>query len=382
MNRRSMLQIVGSVGLLLVVAFLLGRPGSDGPPLDPESVGELGTLGLVEFLEASGATVQRGVPAAGDDVDVALVLTDRLNGASREELLGWIKAGGHAVITDTSSPLLATGLRGTTSGDSLERGTCEIDELADVSNLSGGSLAILFPVPQSRVCFGTGDGAYIMQFPDGDGRVTGLGGAVPFVNRQLDEADNSVLAGRLLLDSDQPTIAVIYSAVPEGVGQRSPLSLIGSNVRWFGWQLVVVTLVGVLWALRRFGKVVGEPDVVELPGSLSVRATAELHRRSNTPDRSLGTIRRALYSKVRSEYRLPAEVDGELAANTISQHAGIPLEDATALTMGTSSFTDPFDQAREVDRIGRSILGEPSAPHAHQSRPGPPDTELEESTYV
>ena len=218
-----------------------------------------------------------------------------------------------------------------------------------------------------------------MQFPDGEGLVTGLGGAVPFVNRQLDKADNAVLAGRLLLDTEQPTIAVIYSSVPEGVGDQSPLGLIGTNVRWFGWQLLVVTFVGVLWAVRRFGRVVTEPEVVELPGSLSVRATAELHRRSNTPDRSLATIRRALYSTVRSEYRLPVEVDGDLAANTISEHAGIPLQDAAVLTGSSSSLTDPLDQAREVDRIGRAILEKPSTP---ESVTTPPDTELEEPTYV
>lgn len=378
MNRRSALQTGAAVLLLLVVAFVLGRPGSDGPPLDPESVGELGTLGLVEFLEESGATVRRGVPAVGDDVDVVLVLSDRLNGGSREELLAWIQAGGHAVIADTTSPLLATGLRGTSSGESLERGTCEIEELADVATLSGASLAILLPVPESRICFGSESGAFVLQFPDGEGVVTGLGGAVPFVNRQLDQEDNSVLAGRLLLTEEQPTVSVIYSAIAEGAGQQSPLSLIGSNVRWFGSQLLVVTFVGLLWAIRRFGKVVAEPEVVELPGSLAVRATAELHRRSNTPDRSLATIRRALYVKVRSEYRLPAEVDRYLAASTIAEHSGISMADATVITHGSSSFTDPLEQAKEIDRVGRVVLVDetpsPSLPT--------PDTEQEEPNYV
>ncbi len=374
MNRRSIGQIAAAVILLLAVAFLLGRPGADGPPLDPESVGELGTLGLVEFLEQSGATVQRGIPT-DDDVDVALVLTDRLNGGSREQLLDWIQAGGHAVVTDTTSPLLATGLRGTSSGESLDRGTCEIEELADVTELSGAALAILLPVPQSRVCFGSDAGAYVVQFPDGDGQVTGLGGAVPFVNRQLDKADNSVLAGRLLLDADEPTISVIYSAVPQGVGQQSPLSLIGTNVRWYGVQLLVVTFIGLLWALRRFGKVVREPEVVELPGSLSVRATSELHRRSNTPDRSLETIRRALYAKVRSEYRLPAEVDRQLAATTIAEHSSISIDDAMVITHGSSSGSEPLDQAKELDRVGRSVLVDEPLPIS-------PDTEQEEPNYV
>ena len=110
MNRGSLTQIIGAVALVVLVAFAIGRPDRDGPPLDPDSVGDLGTRGLVEFLQRSGATVERGVPLGeGErDVDVALVLRDRLSGDAREDLLDWIQTGGRAVIADSSSCLLYT----------------------------------------------------------------------------------------------------------------------------------------------------------------------------------------------------------------------------------------------------------------------------------
>lgn len=43
---------------LLVVAFAGGRPGRDGPPLDPRSDGPLGTSALVSLLERLGGGVE------------------------------------------------------------------------------------------------------------------------------------------------------------------------------------------------------------------------------------------------------------------------------------------------------------------------------------
>ncbi len=367
MNRQSGLQIGGVVLLLLVVAFVLGRPSNDGPPLDPDSTGELGTLGLIEFLERGGASVHRGLPDADDDV--ALVLIDRLTGASREQLLEWIQDGGRAVVADPASPLLATGILGTSEGEDLDRGACDVPELESVERLSAASLALLAPVPRSVTCFGDSNAAYVIQFRDGAGSVTGLGGAVPLVNRQLDEGDNAVLAGRLLLSGDEPNVAVIYATLGEGVGTRSPLDLIGRNVRWFGWQLVAVTLVGLLWAMRRFGKVVSEPEVVELPGSLSVRATAELHRRSADADRSAAVIRTALMTRIRSEYRLPPEVDPQLAATVVAEQSGLSYDDAALLTgAATDGIGDPLKQIQRIDVLWRSTFGEPAEPAA---LPGP-----------
>lgn len=264
------------------------------------------------------------------------------------------------VITDSTSPLLATGLRGSLPGDRLQRGECTIQDLDGVNELSGSALPLLVPVPNSRTCFGDDRGAYVIQFPDGRGQVTGLGGAVPFVNAQLDQADNAVLAGRLLLPSSNPTITLIYSPISEAAGQRSPLDLVGRNVRWFGWQLVVATFFGLLWAIRRFGRVVSEPEVVELPGSLAIRATAELHRRSETSDRSLDAIRNDLTNRLRHEYRVPPEITAEHTAQLVAEHADVTFDEAAVLTGASSSTAaTPLDRAKEIDRIGRRILGEP-----------------------
>ncbi len=362
MNRRLALQMAGVVAALIATALIVGRPDGDGPPLDPDSVGELGTQGLVEFLERSGAQVRRGLPTG--DVSVTLVLQDRLSGGQREDLLSWIQAGGTAVVADPTSPLIATGLVGTVAGDELGRGVCDIDALDGVNELDAAALALLAPVASSSVCFGDGDGAYILRFPDGDGVVTALGGALPFTNERLDEADNAVLAGRLLLEGDG-SITVVYTPISSTADTITLGDLIGSNVRWFGWQLVVVAVVGLLWAARRFGSVVREPAVVELPGSLAVRATAELHRRARSAPHSVEVIHRSLLTRVRSEHRLPPEVDPRHAAALLAGRTGADADDIVDLLTAPESHEHdrtPLQHAGDLDRVGRHLLA--SFPHS------------------
>ena len=356
MNRRLVFQVIAIAVALLATAFVVGRPDRDGPPLDPDSVGELGTQGLVEFLERSGAEVRRGLPT--DDIGVTLVLQDRLDGGQREELLTWIQAGGVAVVADPTSPLVATGLVGTVAGDELDRGVCEIDALDDVEKLDAAAVALLKPVPGSSVCFGDDDGAYVLRFPDGDGVVTALGGALPFTNERLDEADNAVLAGRLLLDTNA-SITVVYTPLAAAADTVTLGDLIGSNVRWFGWQLVVVTAIGLLWAARRFGSVVRESPVVELPGSLAVRATAELHRRARSGPHSVDVLQRSLLARVRSQYRLPPEIDASRAAEILADRTGADAGDLVGLlTIPEAHVPDlePLERAEDLDRIGRLLM--------------------------
>ena len=76
--------VVAGAAILLAV-FLVGRPRSDGPPLDPSSSGRLGTRALVLLLDDLGAdvSVRPGAPAAGDDV--VLVLSDSLEDGQRAD---------------------------------------------------------------------------------------------------------------------------------------------------------------------------------------------------------------------------------------------------------------------------------------------------------
>ena len=379
MRNRSSVQIIGAVLVLLLVAIVIGRPASDGPPLDPESVGELGTRALVEFLEAGGAIVELGVP--DDNADVALVLRDQLDGQGREDLLNWIQAGGQAVITDQASPLVDTGIRNLVDGDDLERGQCGVEGLGDVVTLGGSSLALLDPVPGSATCFGDEGGAYILRFPEGAGTVTALGGAIPLTNRNLDEGDNAVLAGRLLLGAgsldnagDQTRINVIYTPFGVASGQRTPFDLIGSNVRWFGIQLLVVSALGLLWAIRRFGPIVSEPAIVELPGSLAVRATGELHRRSKSGPASASVIQQSIAARVRHEYRILPEHDITLATQRIADRSGVPFEDVLLLLQGApiADTAAALQQSRRIAAIGQRVLHPALAPT--------PETEDESSS--
>jgi hypothetical protein len=194
--------------------------------------------------------------------------------------------------------------------------------------------------------------------------VTALGGALPFTNERLDEEDNAVLAGRLLLEGSG-SITVVYTPISSPADTITLGDLIGSNVRWFGWQLAVVAVVGLLWAVRRFGSVVREPAVVELPGSLAVRATAELHRRASSAPHSAEVIHRSLLARVRTDHRLPPEIDPRHAAELLAGRTGIEADDIVGLLTAPESHEHdrtPLQHAEDLDRVGRRLLG--SFPHS------------------
>jgi len=89
---------------LLLAALAGGRPGRDGPPLDPRSDAPLGTSALVELVRRLGGRVDltAGLPVAADDV--ALVLQDRLDPDQTADLERWVRDGGTIVVFGNLAP--------------------------------------------------------------------------------------------------------------------------------------------------------------------------------------------------------------------------------------------------------------------------------------
>ena len=84
MNRRSVFFGAVLALALFAVALSTGRTRGEGPPLDPDSTGPLGTRALVELLGELDIAVTRGLPDG--DSGTALVLTGHLDNvrAARE----------------------------------------------------------------------------------------------------------------------------------------------------------------------------------------------------------------------------------------------------------------------------------------------------------
>jgi hypothetical protein len=99
--------------------------------------------------------------------------------------------------------------------------------------------------------------------------------------------------------------------------------------------------------------------VVELPGSLAVRATAELHRRARSGPHSVDVLQRSLLARVRSQYRLPPEIDASRAAEILAEQTGADAGDIVGLlTIPEAHVQDheTLERAEDLDRIGRQLM--------------------------
>ena len=392
MNRRSILFWGGIAAALLLVGLLSGGRRQSGPPLDPDSTDPTGTRALVIFLGELGADVVDGLP--DESTGTALLLADQLDDASRAELDDWIAGGGTLVVVDPSSDF-SPPRAGFEDGDELGAGDCTLDGL-DGLRLEATSFLLYAHRGESGDgdavgrsasgwCFGDGSRSHLHVRPAGAGRIVALGGGSTLTNRNLDEADNAVLAARLLLggaeggasiteaeaeaDGAAGTVAVLFGPIV-APGSRGLGDLIPSGAKWATVQLLVAFGLYVLWRLPRFGRPVTEPQPVELPASLLVRAAGELHRRAGGHRQASSALRadldRRLRRRLRASPELPAPelVGAAVAAGPVEPHvvqralAGPDAVDGDDL----SSLLD------DIDAVNHALL----ATNGDRPRPQPP----------
>ena len=369
MNRRSVLFWGGLVALLVFVGLVSGGRTQSGEPLDPDSTDPLGTRALMLFLEEFDADVVRGLP--DDSVSTALLLDDRLTEEQRVELEAWVEGGGTLVVTDPSSEFSPQGFQVIDESGTLASGTCAIESLRQLT-LEADAF-ILYPDQDEQGlaaadlggCFG-GDGeSYLQASQLGQGRLVALGGALALTNENLDEADNAVLAARLLLDDsgssggNRVAVAVIYDNVLAS-GSRTLGDLIPSAAKWASAQLLVAFGLYVLWRAPRFGRPVAEPQPVELPGSLLVRATGELHRRSRGHAEASQALRNHVGRRVRKQLRASPELPMPDLVQVAA--AGHDIDGAViqrALAGGSASNGQELaDLLVDIDQVNDIILSE------------------------
>ncbi len=351
-GRSGWLFWLGLAVVLVAIGWFGGRQRVDGPPLDPSSTGPLGTRALTELVEEYGGSVRRGSPTA--DTEVALVLVDRLGDGERSELQQWVRSGGRLVVADPSSPL-SPGLSDLVSNRALDQGRCEIPELANVQLLEAETF-VRYSIGSRSPCFGNDQVAYAVSEQFGEGQIISLGGAIALTNQELDKADNAVLAVNLLA-SEGGELAIVFDPAQLG-GERSLGDLIPTSVRWLGWQLVVAFGIYLIWRARRFGGVVLEPQLVEMPGSLLVRASGELGRRSKGHPGAAVRLRRDLERRLRSEHRLPPDLDRAGVVSAVGQRTSVNPELLARALLGPPP-ADGGDLAQvvaDIDSVAAAAL--------------------------
>jgi hypothetical protein len=230
-------------------------------------------------------------------------------------------------------------------------------ELADVSQINVDNTFSFRVPPGSTSCFGDGEQASVVSTPRGRGRVVAVANVEMLTNARLDQADNSVLAARLLLPAEPAPIAVL-DPNPPGSGHTTLGDLITDRVFQAILQLGVAFLVYALWRSRRVGRPVIEPQAVAIAGSQFVRAVGGLQQRSRATDRAAGTLRVDTRRLLSERYGIPFTTDAETLAQLVATRTGLDRRQvATAL-----GETPVLDEAalvtlgRQLDDIRQEVL--------------------------
>jgi hypothetical protein len=307
MNRRTLI-VVALLVVVVLGAYVGAARRTTGAPLDPGSTAPDGTKALVQLVDRLGGSLRVVDDAPTDDLDVALLLQDRLDRRQADELTGWIRRGGTLVVADPGSPFTPPG--GTGAFDELS-GSCAVPALEAVERLDVG-LARTFAVGAGATgCFRVGDDeAFLVSEQEGEGQVISLGGPDLFTNELLGEADNPVLAAALLVDEGGST--GFLRPVPAGGGDRSLVDLVGTPVRAGLAQLVVAFGLVVLWRARRLGRPIEEPQPVRIEGSELTRAVGRLLENNRRPDRAAALLRDRARRELSGRLGLP--LDGTVDA--------------------------------------------------------------------
>lgn len=313
-----------ALALAVVVLGLVARNGrNDGEPLDPRSTGPLGARGLVLVLERFGADVRLDEgprPPAGA---VAVVLEDRLSETERGRLERWVVAGGTMVVADPTSGLAPTldrvgaGLLGAVADRRLEP-DCDLAAVSQIDHIDVSGGAAYRRRAGDVACFPLRGGSFLLARRSGAGTVVALGGAGPFVNRRLDEADNSVLAVSLLAPGGAGSVVSFVAPSAAGTGATSLRDLVSPRVKDGLWQLLIAFVLFALWRARRLGRPVTEPQPVQIAGSELVVAVGNLLHRGRRRDSAAAMLRSSLRRTLSERLGVPVDAPPDTFAAAVS----------------------------------------------------------------
>ena len=348
---------------IVAVAVLTVRRDDEGIPLDPDSTGPLGAKALVVLLRELGADVEisEGAPAAS--ATTAVLLADQLSEERRAEVLAWVRGGGTLLVADPTSDLAPPfarqrGVFSFDPEDDVDPDDCDEPALRTVRRLRAEETAPLQRPAGAAGCLRQGDGYLVVVRPEGDGTVVSVGGAAPFINANLDDDDNAVLATTVLAPAPDEAVVAFLDRSAVGGGDRSLLELVDRRVKDGLWQLAIAFGVLVLWRARRFGRPVLEPQPVELPGNELVVAVGNLLQRARRRDQAAEMLRGDLRRTLAERLGLPpdASVDAVAAAAAARGTIG---EDAVRAALDPRLLSDDrelVNLARSVHDIRREVI--------------------------
>lgn len=363
---RSWLPIGGIAVIALLAALAAGSGRDTGRDLDPASTGEAGTKALILLLREMGGEVTIGDESPDATDDVALLLADRLDKARTADLLAWVRAGGTLVVADPLSEFAPTLARergglfgnvdGADAGNRLSR-RCALPAVRKVAEIEVPAL-LAFDVPEGHVgCFPTMGGSFLVASPEGRGTIAAMTSPVAWTNRNLDQADNAVLAVSLLAPSSGTRLRFLEPPGP-GEGRRSLSDLIRPSVKSGLWELAVAFLIFALWRARRLGRPIAESQPVTVPGSELVVAVGHMLQQAKRRDQALAMLRHDLRRTLGQRLGLRGDTPREQLVGAVAAHTSFAPERVESVLFDRVPASDAalVEIAAAIDSIRTEVL--------------------------
>jgi hypothetical protein len=318
------------------------------------------------------------------------VIVPNPNRASDVEIEAWrsyVSDGGTLILVDPWSIDFGAG-RGLGAGPVVgddDKGICDIPVLDSMPALElnpryGSELIVR---SGDRSCFGDGDNAQVVATEMGEGWLVTLGSAAWITNEGLrgintgfgppipshfDDTATVMLALAQLHGSPQPEgfdptsdvgyVRPDFTPAGDPVGSLTFWSFVRPSVKAGLVQLLVATLFLAWFSARRLGRVVPEPQPVNIAGSDLVEAVGELMRRRKNPASALTVLRTRAISELGVVLHLGPYPDRATLVPAVAKATGEPEAHVvdilyTATASDNASLVYIVDQ---LDRIRMEIL--------------------------
>ncbi len=372
-RRRRLLPAVAGLVVVTALIVVLGPPSGGGPPLDPDSAGSDGLLGLVRLLESVDVRVTVDLDAPEDTDTVVFVPLDLLGEERRQTFTDWARSGGTLVVAGVTSRFHDREDLGTPAEEIFAPATrtvgCDHPALQVVEEVRHDGWADLGEGAGDLRCFPSSDGGgWLLISEMGQGSLWIFATPDAFTNAWLGQADNAVLAtavfGRAPGDSLQ-----IVPRPPADERDIGLLDLVAPGVWRALLLLIVAAVVAVVARARRLGGPVEERLPPILPSGELARSLAGLTARAGDRSGAAARLREQARERAAHVLGLPTTAGGQLIADRLVALAGVGGDDARRAVIDRPVADD--DALIEVAQAVAAVLD-------HLDRPA--DTSMPSTT--
>lgn len=357
----AILIVLVLVGVFVATQVSVQMPSSRGS-LDPEGVGDSGSMALAELLRDQGVdvTVARtradARAALRDGTTLALsnpyTLTD-------DSILELIDPADRVVFLSSGTHLLSLlGLGDNAAADSAAVGpSCDAPEFADVGTIRPDRL--FRPADGVEACFGTADAAAVLIDEAGGQTRILVEGARLLSNAYLAENGNAALGLALLGQTDR-VVWYVPSFSDTDIEGQSPDTLGSLTPGWVTPAILLLLLSGLaaaLWRGQRFGPLVAETLPVTVRASETMHGRARLTAKSGDAGHAAEALRDGSRRRLARRLGLAVHATADEVADAASDRLRIPRGTLQSQLAGPLPTDDPslVEYSRRLQELERAV---------------------------